>query len=251
MTQRWLMRLGQGVPSLTTWEAHAPFPTQLNDVSYAVRSDGTVIATGGRTPDGYSTDQAFMWQPTTQTWAPIAPMPESLHHHCLIPLSDGSVMCIGGQSHLKTGRLRHRRSVYSWAPSLNTWEQLPELHIGREQHSGLVLHDGRVMIIAGKPTSLTPTSTRQKNTHMAQIHINWGPFKIPKIDDLWNQNHDCWCRCTGTRKRSPLLGQQHDAPFPARRSQRRRTRRHVSSVFWQHCHLGLFERGMQHRHLEP
>ena len=87
MTQRWLMRFG-GVPSLTTWEAHAPFPTQLNDVSYAVRSDGTVIATGGEHQMRSPTDLAFMWQPTTQTWAPIAPMPG----HFIIIVSFHSVM---------------------------------------------------------------------------------------------------------------------------------------------------------------
>ena len=126
----------------------------LKDVSHAVRSDGTVIATGGRTFDGYSTESVCMATRYPDLEA-HAPMPEALHHHCLIPLSDGSVMCIGGQSIQKSGRLRHRKSVYSWSPSINSWESLPELHIGREKHSGLVLNDGRVMVIGGEsPLSL-------------------------------------------------------------------------------------------------
>ncbi|MGC6507782.1 MAG: kelch repeat-containing protein [Myxococcota bacterium] len=175
MTQRWLMRLGQGVPSRTRWEEHAPFPTPLKDVSYAVRSDGTVIATGGRTPDGYSTECAYVWQPDTQIWKPIAPMPEALHHHCLIPLSDGSVMCIGGQSIQKSGRLRHRKSVYSWSPSIDSWESLPELHIGREKHSGLVLNDGRVMVIGGE-----------------------SPLSLDANIELWDRRTCKWLKSTST-----------------------------------------------------
>lgn len=184
MTQRWLMRLGQGTPTRTRWEQHNSLPTHLKGMQLSVRSDGSILAAGGKDTDGYSSDTVMLWEPEKQAWRLMTALPIPLQKHSLVTLPGDAVMCIGGESHTKGSRLRHLKRVFLWTVEINEWEELPSLHLGRQDHSSIQLHDGRIMVIGGE-----------------------SPFGLDAHIEIWDRREVRWLKSTttGTILKSPHL----------------------------------------------
>lgn len=92
-----------------------------------------------------------LYDPTRNTWSIAAPEPRPRGMHAAVLLNDGRILILGGSGSrpvaARPGALATQNSVDLYDPSTNSWSLLPSMHYARALPTGMLLPDGRVLVI--------------------------------------------------------------------------------------------------------
>jgi hypothetical protein len=107
--------------------------------------DGRVLITGG---SGGQEDlaSADLFDPATNTFSAVGPM--GTNHYLATALADGRVLLTDGQA--ATGEILGTAEVF--APATRAFQPTGEMAVPRFKHAGVLLANGRVLIIGGSDT---------------------------------------------------------------------------------------------------
>lgn len=107
-------------------------------------TDGRVLVSGGEVSTGHPTRALDLYDPRRSAFS-VTEMRESRAFHSATRLRDGRVLIVGGHS----GRNAVLRSAEIYDPRTGKTEPTGQLTVPRYKHAAVLLHDDRVLVIAG------------------------------------------------------------------------------------------------------
>ena len=140
-------------PSTDSW-SRAGSMAQGRGVPVAVLlPDGRVLVIGGIGGPGpvvgNSLAGAEVYDPSTNSWFSAGWMEKARYSHTAVTLADGRVLVTGGRT-----REHPRKEVLALAeiydPSTDSWSRAGSMAQTREDHSAVLLADGRVLVVGGR-----------------------------------------------------------------------------------------------------
>jgi len=139
---------------------------------------GRVLVTGG---SGGQDDPASaeIFDPATSTFSAVGPM--STNHYLATALADGRVLLTGGES--EAGAILRSAEIFD--PVTNEFQPTGEMTSPRVKHAGVLLPDGKVLIIGGSDTggyssrfSSTEIFDPKTGTFTPGPDLNFGRHKL-------------------------------------------------------------------------
>jgi hypothetical protein len=144
-------------PSSGTWASAAGMgATRLAGIAVGLQ-DGRVLVAGGtgtgNPPEAVASSE--LYDPSADRWTPSGPMTRTrAFPSAAVRLLDGRVLVAGGLS-AQEGPLK---SAEIYDPANGTWSATGDMIVAMEQGNGILLHDGRVLVLAGpRPQLYDPT----------------------------------------------------------------------------------------------
>lgn len=122
------------------WQAGAPKPTAVSDITAAVLF-GEIYVPGGRGVDGQPVSVVEVYSPANNLWRTVASLP--------VPLSSGLVLSQNGRLYLFGGwdGETYLDTAYEYDPTLDNWQELPPLDRPRAWAAGGVI--GNLLYVVG------------------------------------------------------------------------------------------------------
>jgi hypothetical protein len=125
--------------------------------------DGTVLVTGGFSPQGgvTPTASAEVYDPARGSWTAVGRMVSGRAGHTATLLRDGTVLVTGGASH-NGGNGSPLAAAEVYDPSRATWRAVGDMIDARAGHTATALPDGTVLVVGGVGTDteeVAPTNT--------------------------------------------------------------------------------------------
>jgi hypothetical protein len=146
-------------PGTNTWSPAGNLATARYAATATLVGDGDVLVAGGIGRNGASyslLSSAELYDPTTNSWSPAASLATGRFSVTATLLSNGKVLVVGGSGEgPSSGIVLTSAELYD--PATNTWTAPGSLLTAHEQQTATLLHDGRVLVVAGLG-SYTPTS---------------------------------------------------------------------------------------------
>lgn len=149
-------------PVLGTWSATGDMAVARLFHTATLLTDGRVLVTGGGRCDGPcigndSTDTAELYDPQTGAWTFTGAMIAPRSRHAAVRLADGRVLVAGGVDRSTTapsagfGRLPTPTldSAEIYDPLSGTWTPVSPMPNRRQGQAGVLLADGRVLMLGG------------------------------------------------------------------------------------------------------
>ncbi|HTI29706.1 MAG TPA: kelch repeat-containing protein [Methylomirabilota bacterium] len=134
-------------PSRGTWAPAAGMgATRLGGMAVGL-DDGRVLVAGGTGASNppVGTTSSEIYDPTTDLWTPSGDMAQARAFTCAaVRLLDGRVLVAGGLS--ARGPLK---SAEIYDPATGTWSSTGDMIAPLDQGTGILLHDGRVLVLTG------------------------------------------------------------------------------------------------------
>jgi len=127
-----------------TWAAGFPMPAATYGAQLVLLRDGRVLAAGGYTASG-ETSNAAIFDPDTSQWVAVAPMLFARANHQAVLLSDGRVLVAGGTTTGGSGTFRSE----IFDPSTLTWQATGSLAASRYHFKAVAMPNGRVWALPG------------------------------------------------------------------------------------------------------
>jgi N-acetylneuraminic acid mutarotase len=145
-------------PVTGTWSATGSMKQGRQQHSAVLLRDGTVLVSGGnidRTPCAdlcvNTLAESEIYNPSTGQWKAVGDMTIARSFFTTTMLSNGKVLAIGGRIH--TGPDYFDYKAIAWAdlydPTTKKWNATGTMSIGREDHSAVLLNNGKVLVIGG------------------------------------------------------------------------------------------------------
>jgi hypothetical protein len=136
-------------PESLTWQSIAPMTVPRCVHATVQLLDGRVLVTGGidwLTNAVHPTAETF--DEATGDWTPAGTMSDPRTNHSAVRLKDGRVMVMGG-ARIDSGAADVLTSVDFYVPTTNAWTAGPPMLHARRSFRGVLLADGRVLVVAG------------------------------------------------------------------------------------------------------
>jgi hypothetical protein len=153
----------------------AQLPGKLRDgrvVQGSSYTNETHTSTGGRI-----TDESEIYDPATGTWTPIAPMFKQRIDIGAQGLLDGTLLIAGGVTTSPNFASIFQPTSEIFDPETMSWKLSGIMSSGRDEFSGLLLDDGRVMISGG---FVSPGALLLRTVEV------YTPGLVPQIKGLYN-----------------------------------------------------------------
>jgi len=109
-------------------------------------ADGRVLVIGG---DGDDAGLAEAWDPGTGSFSPAGVLAQSRGAATSTLLPDGRILVVGGTRVDGSGQAL--TSAELWDPTTSSFSPTGSLALARSGHLALLLRDGRVLVIGGRP----------------------------------------------------------------------------------------------------
>jgi hypothetical protein len=155
-------------PKANTWRRVGDLRVPVSDATAVQLSDGQVLIAGGsvplaqpvQLPDGSTsyfgfTDSAELFDPQTDAWTEVGPMHVARGTPALVALSGGKAVVAGGCA-FATQRFDSGGSLAGaelFDPAARTWTVTGSLPAPRCGAEGVLLHDGRVLVVGGSTSN--------------------------------------------------------------------------------------------------
>lgn len=145
-------------PVTGTWSVTGSMKQGRQQHSAVLLRDGTVLVSGGnidRTPCAdlcvNTLAESEIYNPSTGQWKVVGDMTIARSFFTTTMLSNGKVLAIGGRIH--TGPDYFDYKAIAWAdlydPATKKWSATGTMSISREDHSAVLLNNGKVLVIGG------------------------------------------------------------------------------------------------------
>jgi N-acetylneuraminic acid mutarotase len=145
-------------PVTGTWSTTGSMKQGRQQHSAVLLRDGTVLVSGGnidRTPCAdlcvNTLAESEIYNPSTGQWKAVGDMTIARSFFTTTMLSNGKVLAIGGRIH--TGPDYFDYKAIAWAdlydPTTKKWNATGTMSISREDHSAVLLNNGKVLVIGG------------------------------------------------------------------------------------------------------
>jgi N-acetylneuraminic acid mutarotase len=161
-------------PSSGRWTVVGRMMTSRRVHTSTALADGTVIVTGGKYGDdlggagGNPLAMTDRYDPTAGRWSPVGDLQVVSHgvptvagrsYHTATLLNDGRVLVAGGAGNVNYNKFTVFNTSELFDPRTNAWTFTGNMHVARAQHAGVLLADGRALVVGGSTVrSLTATS---------------------------------------------------------------------------------------------
>ena len=122
-----------------------------------VARDGRVLVVGGTSGQFELVAKAEQYDPVSGRWTKAGTVKQPTGNHTLTLLPDGKALMVGGALDLD-GQLVVA-SVESYDPDSGSWTVARPMSTARSAHTATVLRDGRVLIVGGIGTFVSPTES--------------------------------------------------------------------------------------------
>jgi hypothetical protein len=145
----WIMLL-----VLSAFPAHALVTTGTMTVARSMHTastlpDGKVLLAGGSSVvSSTRLNSTEIYNPATGLFTAAAPMAEARAEHVAITLSDGRILVMGGQVPTGTS-LTMSRTAEIYDPATGLWSPTGQMIYPRARFQGILLQDGRVLVLGG------------------------------------------------------------------------------------------------------
>jgi hypothetical protein len=169
-----------------TWETSST-PSPVNGIHVAVLQTGKVLLVAGSGNNRAAFDagqfKTSTWDPSTNTFTAVdTPWDAFCAGHAQLP--DGRLLVAGGTNGYESAATNNTfsgsRRAYTFDPSTETYEAVPNMTTARWYPSLLTLGDGSILTLAGQGSDGRLTSTAQRFTGSA-----WTTDQLPPVrDDL-------------------------------------------------------------------
>jgi hypothetical protein len=139
-------------PQTNSWSAAASMRTPRSFHTATLLPDGRVLVVGGvKTSSDVSGEvlaSAELYDPRTDIWAPAPPLSTARAKHDAILLANQHVLVFGGTQGVGYSKATDAlRAAELYDPTAQTWSSAPSMQYARILPSGLLLPDGRVLVI--------------------------------------------------------------------------------------------------------
>jgi uncharacterized repeat protein (TIGR01451 family) len=133
-------------------------------LNQARRYHQSISMTGGQmivfagNEDGNSLTSTERYDPALGLWTPLGNLGAGRQGHSATLLQDGKVLVTGGRRQFFTSRqsaIPAETSSKIFDPSTHSWLSTGNLGAARCQHASVLLSDGKVMVIGGRPSEAT------------------------------------------------------------------------------------------------
>ncbi len=139
---RMTVELYDPTTGLWTLSAHLMSINRVRHCATAL-NDGRVLITGGA-----NQDSAEVYDPASDNWIPAGIMATPRSDHVAVRLFDGRVLVAGGT--VSNDVENQTSSTQLYDPEKNTWATVPDMHFARSYFTGVLLPDGRVLVLGGR-----------------------------------------------------------------------------------------------------
>jgi hypothetical protein len=130
----------------------SPMLKNRRSFSATVLADGRVLVAGGSQVDKPQLApfrEAEIFSPSTGAWTATGSMSTGRDEQLALRLEDGRVLVAGGAAQLTTKGLSSTWRTETWDPVSGIWTDQPHMLKPRQDTSGVVLPDGRVLVTGG------------------------------------------------------------------------------------------------------
>jgi N-acetylneuraminic acid mutarotase len=145
-------------PATGTWSITGSMKQRRQQHSAVLLRDGTVLVSGGNIDRSPCADlcvntlaESEIYNPATGQWKAVGDMTIARSFFTTTMLSNGKVLAIGGRIH--TGPDYFDYKAIAWAdiydPATKKWSATGTMSISREDHSAVLLNNGKVLVIGG------------------------------------------------------------------------------------------------------
>jgi N-acetylneuraminic acid mutarotase len=143
-------------PVTGTWTATGSMAQRRDGHSATVLANGTVLVAGGYDYDRFAS--AELYAPATGTWAITGRLPEPFGPDTAVLLLDGRVLLAGGDVPYGPGAAASDHSAL-YDVATGTWTLGQPMTQPRLAGAGVLLADGRVLVMGGRQDGLPTTAT--------------------------------------------------------------------------------------------
>jgi hypothetical protein len=163
-------------PQTNSWSAAASMGTPRSFHTATLLPDGRVLVVGGveasNEVSGKVLASAELYNPATNAWSPAPPLSGARAKHDAILLAKGQVLVLGGTPSVRaySGESNSLRTAELYDPTTQTWSQVASMQYARILPIGLLLPDGRVLVVGDQGVSeqtaevFDPTNGRWSST---------------------------------------------------------------------------------------
>lgn len=139
-------------PQTNSWSAAASMRTPRSFHTATLLPDGQILVVGGieATSDvsGRVLASAELYDPGTDTWAPAPPLSGARAKHDAILLANQRVLVLGGTTGVNYSKASDSlRTAELYDPTTQTWSRAAGMQYTRTSPTGLLLADGRVLVV--------------------------------------------------------------------------------------------------------
>jgi hypothetical protein len=154
-------------PTLSVgWQAVSPLLQARAGHTATTLKDGRVLVVGGEfdstdaVGDPVETDLASteLFDPAAGRWTAGPPMPSPRSRHLALALADGRILVLGGIVADPNHLARHVHGGATFDPGTSSWSPVPNLPGDPIPMVAVVLHDGRVLVLAVAEGATDPSS---------------------------------------------------------------------------------------------
>lgn len=130
-----------------TWSPAGSLAEARRDHSMHARSDGTIIAVGGRSPIGQSMASCEATSSPFSAWSSAPTLQNGRYEHAYLVLLDGSIVVSGGVDSSDGYAIRGCERL---APGSLRWEGFPALRDARFGHAMGIVIPGQIVVVGGE-----------------------------------------------------------------------------------------------------
>ena len=139
-------------PQTNSWSTAASMRTPRSFHTATLLADGRVLVVGGveasSEVSGNVVGSAELYDPAVDAWSPAAPLFGARAKHAAILLADQRVLVFGGTDGVGSLEPSHPlRTAELYDPATRTWAPAANLRYARLHPTGLLLPDGRVLVV--------------------------------------------------------------------------------------------------------
>jgi len=134
---------------------------------------GKVLVAGGlgafQRLDSVATSSAELYDPTTGTWSPTGSLKAARAFHAAALLPSGKVLVAGGSRDLPD-RVEPISSAELYDPATGQWTETGAMGFGGDVSAAIVLHSGKVFVLAGGAAARSLIGTNEFRSKEAQLY---------------------------------------------------------------------------------
>jgi N-acetylneuraminic acid mutarotase len=138
--------------------------------------NGMVLVAGGTGTNGYATNSAELYDPTSGTWANTGSLKIARYWHTAALLPNGNVLVAGGYG--PNGSPTNSAELYD--PASGTWTATGSMSTNRYGHTATLLPNGKVLVAGGRISTPVFPSTCELYDPANGTWTNTGSLNIAR-----------------------------------------------------------------------
>jgi hypothetical protein len=174
-------------PGTNTWSLTGPLHSRrAEDFVATLLPGGGVLIAGGylRGFPFIPLSSSEIWNPRTNEWSIAAPMNVPRGEAAWTSLKDGRVLTTGGVDTIdEVGGPTNSAEIFD--PTTGTWTLTGSMHVGREDHSAVLLLDGNVLVAGGETGGGVRTPTAELYDPRTGTWSLTGSMTAPRSESEW------------------------------------------------------------------